>query len=159
VTGKRKVNKERLNVHMEKQEFQSKNIYLILPWFLIYLIYYNRCKEYPCTGSAFCKPHGKTKNTCRECKLSKINQLANIASNLNTNNSNGIESQNNSTGSQMNFNSLSSDLIIEKNNTLPFTKLMQVSDSLFSQPTQSSTQSSSSLLDTFSPNFPSFDVI
>ena len=62
--------------------------------------------------------------------------------------------KNNSTGSQMNFNSLSSDLIIEKNtNTLPFTKIMQVSDSLFSQPTQSSTQSSSSsLLDTFSPS-------
>ena len=60
----------------------------------------------------------------------------------------------------MNFNSVSSDLIIEENNTLPFTKLMQVSsDSIFSQPTQSSTQSSSSLLDTFSPNFPSFDVI
>jgi len=53
----------------------------------------------------------------------------------------------------MNFNSLSSDLIIEKNNTLPFTKLMQVNDSLFSQPSQSSTQSSSSLLDsTFSPS-------
>jgi len=77
--------------------------------------------------------------------------------NLNTNTSNEIESQlNTSTGSQL---QIYSDLILDENNALMSTNQnsCQISDSIFTPITQST--QSSLLLDAFSPNLSGVDVI
>jgi len=79
--------------------------------------------------------------------------------NLNTNTSNEIESQNNSTGSQL--QTLSSDLILDDNNALMSTNQnsCQISDLIFTPLTQSTQSTQSSVLDAFSPNLSGLDVI
>jgi len=78
--------------------------------------------------------------------------------NLNTNTSNEIESQNNSTGSQL---QIYSDLILDDNNALMSTNQnsCQISDLIFTPLTQSTQSTQSSVLDAFSPNLSGLDVI